>query len=174
MSADFAMDGAIPSMKGNMTMDYDPREMSGAGVNNSMISKGYRDSANYGKSRFSEYLGDISYQQDRIQKAMRGGYSSFNQSITGIKTASELKPALQVKQSTLLLGKGPGRGSSALKNQLPPVERNSKQRQDIQESPNKSMQMYQDPYAYEEFKYTSSIGQRKFKFLINSFKTCKR
>ena len=36
---------------------------------------------------------------------MKGGHISFNQSITGIKTATELKPALQAKQSRLVHGR---------------------------------------------------------------------
>jgi hypothetical protein len=119
-------------------------------------------------------LGNISYQQERIKKAMRAGYSGFNQSITGIKTATELKPALQVKQSSLILGKGNTRGSSGMRQRLPPMEKVSKQHLDVTQSPEKSFIMAQDPYAFEEFKYTSSIGKRKLEVLISSsFKASK-
>ena len=60
-------------------------------------------------------LGDISTQQERIKKAMRGGYTSFNQSITGIKTATELKPALQAKQKGLFSRKNTFAATSMLR-----------------------------------------------------------
>lgn len=36
-------------------MEYDPREFSGFGVHNTMLSKAYRDSAAYGKFKFINF-----------------------------------------------------------------------------------------------------------------------
>ena len=94
---------------------------------------------------------------------MRGGYTSFNQSITGIKTATELKPALQVKQNRSLLGKGSLGAASALPKQLPPVERSMRQKSGIEQTPLKNMSMYQDQMDYEEYKYsTAAMVPSKF------------
>lgn len=91
------------------------------------------------------------------------GQPNLNQSITGIKTASELKPALQVKQSSRLIGKGSFRAGSGLRNKLPPVKATSKTGLDVEHSPDKSASMIQEPYGYEEYKYsTASMVPSKF------------
>jgi dynein heavy chain len=81
---------------------------------------------------------------------MRGGNTSFNQSITGIKTASELKPALQVKQNSRLMGKGHGLNTTAMPSKLPPMKLSSRSKLDEEQSPNKSMTL-QEPYGYDDF-----------------------
>ena len=67
-------------------------------------------------------LGNISAQQERIKMAMRGGYTTFNKSITGIKTATELKPALQVKQSGLFMGKN-AYAATSMPRELPALDK---------------------------------------------------
>ena len=94
-------------------------------------------------------------QQERIKKLTRGGYPSFNQSITGIKTSTELKPALQVKQNSRLMGKGSFYGSSGLPTKLAPIKRDSIKKAELENSPDKSSFMVNDPYAYDEMNYSS-------------------
>lgn len=154
MSVDMIRDAQIPSMKGNMSMEYEPKDYSGYGPHNTMLSKAYGDG--YGKLIIeSNCLGDISMQQERIKRATRG-YTNLNESITGIKTASELKPALQVKQNSRLMGKGSFRGASALPKQLPPVKGTSKKLLDITHSPGKNSSMMQEQTGYEEYKYSTA------------------
>ena len=94
-------------------------------------------------------------QQERIKRAMRGGNSSFNQSITGIKTATELKPALQVKQNSKMMGRGSMYGASGMPSKLPPLKRGDSQKKPrIQESPDKSSTMMQEQMYYDDFATT--------------------
>lgn len=48
MSMDYIRESQIPSMKGNMSMEYDAKDFSAYGAHNTMLSKAYGDS--YGKS----------------------------------------------------------------------------------------------------------------------------
>ena len=109
-------------------------------------------------------------QQDRIKKMTKGGYPSFNQSITGIKTSTELKPALQVKQNSRLMGKGSFYGSSALPSKLPPMGKDSQKRREMEESPNKSSFIANDAYAYDDLNASSytAIPSKFLKFKFDS------
>lgn len=52
LSADYARDSQLPSMKHSMGMAKDTAEYSNYGVHNSMLSKAYGDAAPYGKIYF--------------------------------------------------------------------------------------------------------------------------
>ena len=86
---------------------------------------------------------------------MTRGYSNFNQSITGIKTATELKPALQVKQNSRLMGKGSFYGASGLPSKLPPMNDESMRKQEYRNSPDKSSAMMDEEYDYEDLNISS-------------------
>jgi hypothetical protein len=115
--------------------------MSYLNMDNSMLSKAYAEATPYG---------DISAQQERIKKAMRGGYNTFNQSITGIKTAIELRPALQVKQSTRFMGKGALQGS-AMPAKLPALDKEAREKNALDQSMDRSFQV---AYEHEPFENT--------------------
>jgi hypothetical protein len=53
MSADYAREAHIPSMKGNMSMEYDTNEFPGIGVHNTMLSKAHGDAAPYGTFKYN-------------------------------------------------------------------------------------------------------------------------
>lgn len=94
-------------------------------------------------------------QQERIKRATRG-MTNLNESITGIKTASELKPALQVKQNSRVMGKGSFIGTSSKPKQLPPVKPSSRQKLDATYSPEKNVNLTQEPFGYDEYKYSTA------------------
>jgi len=94
-------------------------------------------------------------QQQRIKQVTKGGYQNFNQSITGIKTVTELKPALQVKQNSRLMGKGSLYGTNAIPAKLPPMKLDSLRKQDFDNSPDKSFDIMQDQYGYEDLNVSS-------------------
>lgn len=85
-------------------------------------------------------------QQQRIKKVTKTGYQNFNQSITGIKTVTELKPALQVKQNSRLMGKGSLYGANSIPTKLPPMKLDSSKKQEYDHSPEKSFNMLGDQY----------------------------
>ena len=82
---------------------------------------------------------------------MRGGFNNFNQSITGIKTATELRPALQVKQSGLMLGKS-GYATSSMPRELPALDNEMSQKYALDQSLNQSFQEEMDAEHYENIR----------------------
>lgn len=96
------------------------------------------------------FLGDISVQQERIKRAMRGGFNTFNQSITGIKTAAELRPALQVKQSGLYSKMG--YNTASMPRELPALDKEITQKYAMDNSMNQTFIDDFDMDHYENIK----------------------
>lgn len=82
---------------------------------------------------------------------MRGGYATFNQSITGIKTATELRPALQVKQSGLFMGKN-GYAATSMPRELPALDKEVKEKFALDNSMDRSFQDSFDADHYENIR----------------------
>lgn len=139
-SADYARDAQLPSMKHNISADPQLEDLSGFGINNVMLSKAYEEATPYG---------DISVQQERIRRAMKG-YSAGNQSITGMKASTVLKPAMQVKNSNRLILKESYGSASNFPRRLSPFNKDSKKELDPDSSLLKGTNMHQEQADFGE------------------------
>ena len=127
-------------MKHNIWADPQLEDLSGFGINNVMLSKAYEEATHYG---------DISVQQERIRRAMKG-YSAGNQSITGMKASTILKPAMQVKNSNRLILKESYESASNFPRQLSPFNKDSKNELDPYSSLLKGTNMHQEQADFGE------------------------
>ena len=139
-NADYARDAQLPSMKHNISADSQLEDLSGFGINNIMLSKVYEEATPYG---------DISVQQERIRRAMKG-YSAGNQSITGMKTSTVLKPVMQVKNSNILILKESYGSASNFPRRLSPFNKDSKKELDQDSSLLKGTNMHQEQADFGE------------------------
>ena len=126
-------------MKHSTSVDPPLEDLSGLGVHNVMLSRAYEEATPYG---------DISIQQERIRKAMKG-YATGNQSITGMKASTVLKPAMQVKNSNRFILKESFCSSSNFPRRLSPFNKDSKKEIDP-ESLLKGTNIYQEQQDFGE------------------------